>query len=385
VREKKAPTKAAAPPRAMTGRQLSRHRRESRLQRIAIAGVALALVLVVLVPLYGYWREVLAKGDQPIAVVHGQTITTDLYARFLGHQQALLQREIQRVVEKSGKAEANSPERQSAQLELQLLQQRAQTLPYEAVDQLIDAKLIRDEAARRGLTAGPAEVDAALQQEMSDYPLAGYGYTFSSPGSTDLESVDQARQDLKALLGKGKLLTEDEVRTLILEDRVFRTKLQSQIGESVKTSGEQVRARHILVDTEDQAREVLARLQKGEDFPALARELSKDTSNKDSGGELGWFPRGKMVPEFDDAAFSLKAGEISRPVKTTYGYHVVQIEEKSDNRPFDDAYVQQQRAKLFDDWLTSQRSDPTGVERLDSPDKIAWAGAYVSKQLQSAK
>jgi len=369
----------------MTKRQLSRHRRESRLQRIAIAGVALALLLVVLVPLYGYWREVLTKGDQPIAVVHGQTITTDLYARFLGYQQALLQREIQRVVEKSDKAEANSPERQSAQLELQLLQQRAQMLPYEAVDQLIDGKLIRDEAARRGLTASPAEVDVALQQEMSDYPLAGYGYASSSPGSTDLESVDQARQDLKALLGKGKLLTEDEVRTLILEDRVFRTKLQSQMGESVKTSGEQVRARHILVDTEDQAKGVLARLQKGEDFAALAKELSKDTSNKDSGGELGWFPRGKMVPEFDDVAFSLKVGEISQPVKTTYGYHIIQVEEKSDNRPFDDAYVQQQRAKLFNDWLTTQRSDPSGVERLDSPDKITWAGNYVSKQLQGAQ
>lgn len=381
----KNPTAKAAPPRAMTRRQLSRHRREVRLQRIAIGGVALALLLTLLVPLYGYWREVLAKGDQPIAIVHGQTITTDLYARFLGYQQVLLQREIQRVIDRSSKADASDADKQSAQLELQLLQQRAQTLPYEALDQLVDGKLIRDEAARRGLTASPAELDAALQQEMSNYSLGGYQYASTNATTSDLESVDQARQDLKALLGKGKFLTEDEVNTYVLQDRVLRAKVQSALGESVATSGEQVRARHILVDTEEQAKDVLARLQKGEDFAALAKELSKDTSTKDQGGELGWFPRGKMVQEFDDVAFSLKVGEISQPVKTTFGYHIIQVEEKSDNRPYDDAYVQQQRLKVLNDWLAAQKADASAVQQFDSPDKVTWASNYVSQQLQSAR
>jgi hypothetical protein len=74
-----------------------------------------------------------------------------------------------------------------------------------------------------------------------------------------------------------------------------------------------------------------------------------------------------MVPEFDTAAFGLKVGETSDPVKTTYGYHVIQVEEKADNRPFDDTYLQQQRQKTFDDWLSQQRSsDPKAVQDLGS-------------------
>jgi hypothetical protein len=192
-------------------------------------------------------------------------------------------------------------------------------LTSEAIDNLIDNQLVRDEASKRGFSASPEELDAALQQEMSNYPLGGLRFSGLLPFSGELLSVEKAREEIRALLQKGDFLTEEEHRTHVLEATVLRRELQEALGADVKTSGEQVRARHILVETEEQAKQVQERLGKGEDFAAIAKEVSTDTSNKDQGGDLGWFTRGRMVQEFEQAAFSLKPGETSGPVKTTFG------------------------------------------------------------------
>jgi len=88
---------------------------------------------------------------------------------------------------------------------------------------------------------------------------------------------------------------------------------------------EQIHARHILVPSEAEARQVLARLQAGEDFAQVAQELSIDTASGAQGGDLGWFGGGAMVPEFEQAAFSLEIGQTSEPVQTTYGFHIIQV------------------------------------------------------------
>ncbi len=90
---------------------------------------------------------------------------------------------------------------------------------------------------------------------------------------------------------------------------------------------EKFRARHILVDTEAEANDILARLKAGEDFAALAKEKSKDKS-KEQGGDLGFFSRGQLVPEFEQAAFGLEVGQTSGAVKTQFGYHIIKLEEK---------------------------------------------------------
>ncbi|MBW6423804.1 peptidylprolyl isomerase [Rhizobium sp. XQZ8] len=91
---------------------------------------------------------------------------------------------------------------------------------------------------------------------------------------------------------------------------------------------EEVHARHILVKTEDEAKAVIAALDKGGDFAALAKEKSQD-SNKDEGGDLGWFGKGQMVPEFEEAAFALQKGAYTKtPVKSQFGFHVIKLEDK---------------------------------------------------------
>ena len=88
---------------------------------------------------------------------------------------------------------------------------------------------------------------------------------------------------------------------------------------------EEIHARHILLPSEDEAKKALARVKGGEDFAKVANELSKDPAG--DGGDLGWFTKDRMVPEFSDAAFKLKKGEISDPVKTQFGWHIIKIED----------------------------------------------------------
>jgi peptidyl-prolyl cis-trans isomerase C len=93
---------------------------------------------------------------------------------------------------------------------------------------------------------------------------------------------------------------------------------------------QEVHARHILVATEDEAKEVAERLKKGEDFATIAKEKSKDTSAE--GGDLGFFARGQMLKPFEDAAFALDVGQISAPVQTQFGWHIIKVEEKRDQK-----------------------------------------------------
>jgi len=95
----------------------------------------------------------------------------------------------------------------------------------------------------------------------------------------------------------------------------------------------QIRASHILVKTEDEAKKIQERLKKGEDFAALAKKFSIDPGSAKNGGDLGFFSAGQIVPEFESAAAKLKPGEISGPVKTKFGYHIIKVTDKKMGKP----------------------------------------------------
>ncbi len=135
-------------------------------------------------------------------------------------------------------------------------------------------------------------------------------------------------------------------------------KVQEQIYSEVSVEQEQVWARHILVETEDEAKDIMARLDAGEDWNALAAEVSLDTSNNTSGGDLGWFPRGYMVEPFEEAAFALGVGEISDPVESDFGWHIIQVIGHED-RPLsadDYSYAQQ---LYYQNWLDEAKAGMT--------------------------
>jgi peptidyl-prolyl cis-trans isomerase C len=160
------------------------------------------------------------------------------------------------------------------------------------VDQLVDRQALLDEAKKVGL-----DKDPAVQKQMT-------------------AASDRALQT--ALISKevGPKVTDEAVRARYDKD------VAGKPGE------EEVHARHILVPTEAEAKEIIAQLNKGADFSTLAKQHSKD-SGSPQGGDLGFFKKGDMVPEFADAAFALKPGQFTQtPVHSQFGWHVIKVEER---------------------------------------------------------
>lgn len=102
------------------------------------------------------------------------------------------------------------------------------------------------------------------------------------------------------------------------------------------------------------AEELRQRVLDGEDFAELAQEYSDDTGSGLNGGDLGWFARGAMVPEFEEAAFALAVGDISEPVESQFGWHIIQVTERDDTRPKDEATIEQEKGLAFQTWLQEQ-------------------------------
>lgn len=133
-------------------------------------------------------------------------------------------------------------------------------------------------------------------------------------------------------------LTEEEYENLIKEHIIIGEYRNKKI-EAYEVTDEEIKAyyeenkdnfleaeaRHILVETEDEAKKVIERIEAGEDFAELAKELSKDPGSAENGGSLGYFPKGMMVPEFEDFVFSAQVGELSEPIQTDYGFHIIEV------------------------------------------------------------
>lgn len=137
--------------------------------------------------------------------------------------------------------------------------------------------------------------------------------------------------------------------------QLYQEKMLEAITADLKPVENQVWARHILVATEDEAKIVLTALENGEDWNTLAATYSTDTGSKDNGGDLGWFSYGQMIPEFSDAAFSLEIGEISAPVKTSVGYHIIQCVGKGENN-LDAGDFADLKQTTFTTWLDDLRA-----------------------------
>jgi peptidyl-prolyl cis-trans isomerase C len=165
------------------------------------------------------------------------------------------------------------------------------------------------------------------------------------------------------LASEGKAATTDDAMKKVYEEA------------SKQITGEQeVHARHILVETEDEAKAIKAELEKGADFAELAKKKSKDPGASD-GGDLGFFTKEQMVPEFSAVAFSLAPGKISDPVKSQFGWHIIKVEEKRNRTapPFDqvkgqiETYVTR---KAQADYVAKLR-EAAKIERMDKPEETA--------------
>ena len=156
-----------------------------------------------------------------------------------------------------------------------------------------------------------AQFDSALQQ---------YGY--------------KDEKDFRNTIKVGLLEQQAATKDVKVTDKEIKDYYDKNIKPDIK-------ARHILVKDLKTANEVEAKLKAGEKFEDLAKKYSTDTGSASKGGDLGWFGPGKMVPQFENAAYALKLNEISKPVKSDYGYHIIQLTGEKKKAPLDDKMKKQ--------------------------------------------
>lgn len=205
---------------------------------------------------------------------------------------------------------------------------------------LIEQIIINQAATEMGITISNADIQAEYEQARATLP------------------DDSAWQDW---LAANQFADEQEYLDT-LPDTLITQRIQMEIIQPTTGPVEQVRARHILVETEDEAREVFARLDAGEDFAALAAEYSLDVTTRDQGGDLGWFDRDDLLtPELTQVAFSLNPGERTGPIQTMLGYHIVETLEAGQREVSDQERVQQ-NIDQFITWLDSRR-ESASIER----------------------
>ncbi|HEY4738572.1 MAG TPA: peptidylprolyl isomerase, partial [Xanthobacteraceae bacterium] len=184
----------------------------------------------------------------------------------------------------------------------------------------------------------------------------------------------------KLEFNRKKLLMEALMQS-VGKDALTDAAMHQVYDEALKqiSDEQEVHARHILIratpndekaskEAEEKIKAVIARLKKGEDFVKLANDLTEDPSGKANGGDLGYFSKEQMVPEFSDTAFRLEKGQISDPVKTQFGWHVIKVEDKRSKQPpkFDEVKPQLERyviGKAQSDLVMSLRKDAK-IERL---------------------
>lgn len=176
------------------------------------------------------------------------------------------------------------------------------------------------------------------------------------------EAFEELYNDSLQFLDRRLGFEESDLNTLV-ESQLYREKLRDALTADLAREQEQVWARHILVADEDTALDVLNRLKNGDDFATLVEEYSSDTGSIGSGGDLGWFGPGRMVPEFEKVAFNQEVGEISDPVQTSFGWHIIQTL-GHELRPLSASEYEQLKNSNFEEWISRARLT-SDVEILD--------------------
>jgi peptidyl-prolyl cis-trans isomerase C len=198
----------------------------------------------------------------------------------------------------------------------------------------VDGVEITDEDMRLAIE----DVGPGLPQQLQGKARDGYlmDYLIDSKlvakkaEADKLADTPEFRKRLEFMREKALMETELSriAKAAATEDAIKKTYEEARAKQKPE---DEVRAKHILVEKEDEAKSVVQRLKAGEDFARVAKEVSKDPGSE--GGDLGWFSKERMVPEFSDAAFKLAPGQLSDPVKSQFGWHVIKVEEKR-QKPF---------------------------------------------------
>jgi parvulin-like peptidyl-prolyl isomerase len=408
--------KRSSNPKVVTKKHVARLERERRqvnlIRSIAIGGI----VVVALLLLYGYLNLNFFVLRDPVAEVNGVKITTGEWQERVRLERVSLYNQLSQYQFFQQNFGMDTTQQQQ---EIMLSLNSTQIMGDRVLSTMIDEVLIRQEAAARGITVSAEEVDAFIQEAYEFFPngtpsptitptelvyptlsaqqLTVYPSTSTpteaatstaAPTSTldpavtvtatgtaapptptfvpDLPTASPTAYTLEGFEQRfGETMdtftsydiSEETLRT-VYEMEVLRKKLQEEIGKDASRTEVQVLARHILVDTETEANAAYSQLMNGADFAQMARTVSKDTGSGARGGDLGWAPVSNYVTEFSDAVTTQEIGVIGEPVKTEFGYHIIQVIAREE-LPLTASQIEQKQQAALNDWLTTARESAT--------------------------
>jgi len=390
--------------------RLQRENQQSRIILYAFLGIVVAVLLLLG---YGFLDINYLQLQRPVAKVGDVEILVNQFEpRVRMQRQQLLSQYSQ--YSQYGQLFGMDVQSQLTDIESQL--NSPETIGQSVLDQMINEQLIRLEAKKRSITVSDTEIVEAKQSSFSYYPN---GTPTAAPTATEvtmpevpaeafdlvtmtpipaatatLEATPTATLEPEATATAGPTSTPEPTATPYTQEgfekefndskdaftklglkendylaffdfQILQKKVMEAITADVPQTEKQVWARHILVSDEPTALTVIEKLNNGGDFAALAQEYSQDTGSAVNGGDLGWFGTGAMVPEFETAAFALeKTGDYTTaPVKSDFGYHIIQLIASQD-RPLNADQYDAAKNKVFTDWLTAAREE-YGVETFD--------------------
>jgi foldase protein PrsA len=245
------------------------------------------------------------------------------------------------------------------------------SFPYQVLQWVEDDELVRQAAPGLGIQVTPDEVTEKINNDL----ISSAGGGGNTTGNITLPQTDLGKMYQQWL--NYVRLSDSEYRHYV-EATLLTQKLSDQITQSVPTEAKQVHVYAIVVDNQGNATEVENRLKNGEDFATLAAEYSTDNTTKQYGGDLGWLPQGILLPELDQAAFSLAAGNVSEPIVSTNGYYIIKVAEIDNNRPIDDQYRQMLASTAFTNWFKEQRNVVEIKDYYLTQAKATWAMNHIT-------
>ena len=321
-------------------RRIRRYRGVEREKQKTKAAWLLSFVLGIVllaIPIYGYYDVLVAPSRQPVVRVNDTVFTMGDYMERL------------RIM---GRSQQLSGENFDLALE-----------PFKLLDTIQQEELIRQSAGRYNISASKEEVDHSMRESFLPPPEGRGG---SSPD--ELESTFQGKY--RQFLNELKLPDKDYRKTVSVQ--ILREKLKDTLSDRVPAVTEQAHIFGIFVDDYNAAADIKTQLDGGANFGNLARTKSKDAASSKADGDLGWLPKRVMGPQFDETAFNVPIGQLSDPVSLPGGAWVIRVVERAEARKVEGKALQLLRDKAVDDWFLEE-SKANVVERYFDSNKYETA------------
>lgn len=366
--------------RPLTRKQLSRAEREALQRRRILIAAAVLIGVVVLVLAGGVVQSQVIAPNQPVARVNGETITTGEYQQRVNFERWSLRNAMASMQAQAAQIPADDPSAgflsQIINQQLQQIQSQYSFIGSQALEDMIAEELVRQKAAELNISVTDEEVTAEIERQIARQigairpadatatataaaeatataqtwtptpeptPTATLTVEESAaitqtatpvlptstpeptptPNFLTAEKFDEQYKQYLDVMRKETGVTEAQYREIVRTD-LLRKKLSDHFADQVPTEEEQVQVRQVLLPTEEEARQAKQAVESGKSFDDVAREAAAE-----KGGDLGFFGKGQMVPEFEEVAFTLDPGEISDPVQSQFGWHIIEVLERT--------------------------------------------------------